>query len=211
MMRPCRLAAALLLLSACTTPQIHSTMQVHEINLKAPNFAAAGVAFVTPSSVTGQEEDRQALAFTFTEVLQEKRPNWRILDLPQTLSAINGAGLTEEYRKMAADYRTTGIFERDLLRRLAKVTGVRYFVQLKLAGFRQDTRERWGILGLRILDTQSTTLRLFLQIWDGSDGSVAWEGTEELTFTRDAVTEKTVTFRGVVEQAAYELIARMPH
>ena len=209
-MRTLFATALLLLLPACTTPQIHSTVQVHEINLKLPDFRGAGIAFVTPSSVTGQEEDRQALAFTFTEVLQQSRPELRVLHLPETLSAINGAGLSNTYRAMAEEYRVTGIFERGLLRQLAQATKVRYIAQLKLAGFRQDSRERWGILGLRIFETKSTTLRLFLQIWDSKDGSVAWEGTEELTFSYDSVSEGTVTFRGAVEQASRELIGRLP-
>ena len=209
-MRALFATALLVLLSACTTPQIHSTVQVREINFKKLDLRSAGIAFVTPSSVTGQEEDRQALAFTFTEVLQRSRPELQVLQLPETLSAINGAGLADDYRAMAEDYRVTGIFERDILRKLAQATKVRYLAQLKLAGFRQDSRERWGILGLRIFETKSTTLRLFLQIWDSSDGSVAWEGTEELTFSYDSVSEGTVTFRGAVEQASRELISRLP-
>jgi len=210
MMRSYLVPVLLLLLSACGAAKIHSTMQVHEINLKAPAYAGAGIAFITPSSVTGQEEDRQALAFTFTEVLQGKRPELRVLNLPQTLSAINRAGITEDYRKMADDYRATGIFARDTLRELAKAAGVRYVAQLKLADFRQESRERWGILGLRVFETKRASLRLFLQIWDSEDGSVAWEGTEELTFSFDSMSERTVTFRRAVEQAAGELISRLP-
>ena len=199
-----------LLASACASPQIHSTVQVHEINLKKIDLRSAGIAFVTPSSVTGQEEDRQALAFTFTDVLTRTRPELRVVTLPESLSAINRAGLTEEYRKMADDYRVTGIFSRDILRRVADAAGVRYIAQLKLAGFRQDSKERWGLLGLRIFETKVTTMRLFLQIWDATDGSVAWEGTEELTYSYDSATERTITFRGAVEQAGQELIDRLP-
>ena len=209
-MRPLLAATLLAVLAGCTTPQIHSTVQVHEINLKLADFRGAGIAFVTPSSVTGQEEDRQALAFTFTEVLQRSRPDLHVLHLPETLSAFNRAGLTQDYSKMAEGYRITGIFERDLLRRLAQATQVRYLAQLKLAGFRQDSRERWGLLGLRVFETKSTTLRLFLQIWDSNDGSVAWEGTEEMTYSYDSVSEGTVTFRGAVEQASRELNNRLP-
>ena len=210
MMRPLLALSLLLLLAACTTPQIHSTVQVHELNLKAADFKGAGIAFVTPSSVTGQEEDRQALAFTFTEVLQKARPELRVLHLPQTLSAINRAGVTESYRKMAEDYRVTGIFEREALHRLSQATGVRYIAQLKLAGFRQDSRERWGFFGLRIFETKSTTLRLFLQIWDSREASVVWEGTEELTYSYDSTAEGMVPFRNAVEQASRELVNRLP-
>lgn len=208
---PILLAAALALgLAACSTPQIHSTAKVRDIHLAAPDLARAGIAFVTPSSVTGQEEDRQALAFAFTEVIKSSRPDLRIVALPDTLSAINRAGLIDDYRKLAEDYRITGIFSRDILARLAQAAGVRYVAQLKLAGFRQESRERWGILGLRLFDTKSAHLRLFLQIWDSRDGSVAWEGTEEITSSYDSMAETTITLRHATEQAAHELVQRMP-
>ncbi len=207
-MRP--LLATLLLLAACTAPQMHSTVQVHPIELQRADFRSAGIAFFTPSSVTGQEEDRQALAFTFTEVLQRSRPELRVVPLPESLSAINRAGLSEVYRKMANDYRITGIFPRDQLRRVAAAAGARYVAQLKLAGFRQDSKERFGLLGLRMLETKVTTMRLFLQIWDANNASVVWEGTEELTYSYDSAAERTITFRGAVEQAGQELINRLP-
>lgn len=198
------------LLSACASPQIHATTQVREIGLKSQDLKADGIAFITPSSATGQEEDKQALALTFVEVLSKNRPDLRIVPLPETLSAINGAGLASEYRRMFEDYRQTGIFDRDVLRKVARVTGVRYLAQLKLGGFRQDSKDRWGALGLRILETKSTTLRLFLQIWDSHDGSVAWEGAEEMTFSHDSMDEDTITFKGAVEQSARDLVLRLP-
>ena len=53
-------------------------------------------------------------------------------------------------------------------------------------------------------------LRLFLQIWDSHDGSIAWEATEELTLAHEALDEGAVTFNHAIEQAAHHLIARLP-
>ena len=202
--------ATLFLLAACTAPQMRSMVQVHPIELQRADFRGAGIAFFTPSSVTGQEEDRQALAFTFTEVLQRSRPELRVVPLPESLSAINRAGLSEIYGKMVNDYRTTGIFPRDQLRQVAAAADARYVAQLKLAGFRQDSKERFGLFGLRLFETKVTTMRLFLQIWDANNASVVWEGTEELTYSYDSAAEMTITFRGAVEQAGQELINRLP-
>ena len=207
-----RLVAVLLgvLLSACAGPQIYSTTQVGEIKLTALELKLGGLAFMTPSSTTGQEEDKQALALTFTEVLKRLRPDLRVIPLPETLSAINNEGLAKDYRSMFEDYRLTGIFERELLESVARVAGVRYLAQLKLGGFRQESKNRWGTLGLRILETKSTTLRLFLQIWDSRDGSVAWEGAQEMTFSHDSIAEDTATFKGAVEQSARDLVSHLP-
>ena len=198
------------LLTACSTPQVHSTVQVQGISLKPQDLQNGGLAFITPSTATGQEEDKQALALAFTDVLQKARPSLHIVQLAETLSAINRDGFASAYKNMFEDYRLTGILDRDTLQKVAAVTGVRYLAQLKLGGFRQDSKGRWGALGVRILETKSTTIRLFLQIWDSKDGSVAWESAGELTFSHDSLAEDTVTFKGAIEESAKDLVSRLP-
>ncbi|MGA8146574.1 MAG: hypothetical protein WB870_03240 [Gallionellaceae bacterium] len=200
-----------LLLSGCSTSnQLHSTTQVLDINLTRHALQASGIAFITPTSVTGQEEDKQALALAFTDALQLARPDLRVMPLPQTLGAINGAGLANEYRQMFEDYGVSGIFSRDSLQKVSRVIGIRYLAQLKLSGFRQEAKNRWNALGVRILETKTTSLRLYLQIWDGEDGSVAWEGSEEITSAYESVKENPISFKTAVEQAANTLVARLP-
>ncbi|MDO9449691.1 MAG: hypothetical protein Q7J21_04335 [Rugosibacter sp.] len=179
-------------------------------NLRTGDIQAGGVAIITPSSATGQEEDKQALALAFTGVLREALPELRVVSLPETLSAINRVGLTNEYKKMFEDYRLTGIFERDTLQKVAKVTGSRYIAQLKLGAFRQESKGRWGLLGVRVMETKSSTIRLFLQIWDSHDGSIAWEGSQESTLSHESVSEEYVPMKSVVEESTRDLVRRFP-
>jgi hypothetical protein len=200
-----------LILSGCSsTRQLHSTTQTLSITLKPEMLSSSGIAFITPSSVTGQEEDKQALALAFTEALKRSRPELRIVPLPETLSAINRADLASEYRQMFEDYRLTGIFYRETLSKVSRVTGVRYLAQLKLSGFRQESKNRWGTMGIRMLETKTTFLRLYLQIWDGENGSVAWEGAQELSSSHETLQEDAVPFKTAVEQSAAELLAQLP-
>ena len=133
-----------------------------------------------------------------------------MISLPQALTAVNRAGLAGEYRRMLDDYRMTGLFDRSAIKKIGLATGARYLAQLKLAGFHQESKSRWGFLGLRIFDTKITTTRLFLQIWDSTDGAIVWEGTTELTAAYDSVNEETVTFRSIIEESARKLIGRLP-
>lgn len=200
-----------LIMSGCSsTRQLHSTTQTLSISLAPQVLRMSGIAFITPSSVTGQEEDKQALALAFTEALKLARPELRIVPLPSTLSAINRANLAGEYRQMFEDYRLTGIFSRDTLLKVSQVTGVRYLAQLKLGGFRQESKNRWGTLGIRMLETKTTSLRLYLQIWDGEDGSVAWEGAQELASSHETLKEDAISFKTAVEQSANELLVSLP-
>jgi hypothetical protein len=206
-----------LLLSGCAnqkfqtkTQQSIPTTQVVAINLRSEDLRTGGIAFITPSSVTGQEEDKQALALAFTEVVQNVRPDLRIVPLPQTLSAVNRMGLTREYRQMFEDYRLAGIFDRETLQKVAGVTGTRYLAQLKLGAFRQESKGRFGLLGIRVLETKTSTIRLFLQIWDSNDGSVAWEGAQESTVSHESLAEEYVSMKSIVQESARDLMAHLP-
>jgi len=141
--------------------QVYTKGSHRAITLEAGDLEAHGLAFITPSTVTGQEEEKQAVAFSFAEVLKKTLPHVRCVTLPETLSAVNMAGYADEYRKMYNDYRDTGIFKREILLKVADVTGTKYIGQLKLQGFRQGSFGRFGLFGLRIMETKYATLRLF--------------------------------------------------
>lgn len=197
-------------LGGCETVQVHSSAQQHIINLKPGDLSRHGLAFLTPSTVTGKEEDKQIFALVFTDTLTEKRADIPFMPLPQTLNAINQAGLTEEYKEMLLDYRTTGIFKQPILKKISDATGARYIAQLKLADFLQYSRSRINIMGIRLLETKQANVRVFLQIWDAQDGSIAWEAVEELNFAYDTGTEDPVSFNLIVKKAATNLINKLP-
>jgi hypothetical protein len=192
------------------TQQSIPTTQVLLVDLQLEDLRAGGVALITPSSITGQEEDKQALALAFTEVLIKMRPDLIVMALPQTLSAVNRQGLTREYRQMFEDYRLTGIFDRETLQSVSKVTKARYLAQLKLGAFRQESKSRFGMLGLRVLETKTSTIRLFLQIWDSHDGSVAWEGAQESTVSHESMAEEYVSMKSIVQESARDLVSHLP-
>jgi hypothetical protein len=201
-----------LLLAGCATvgDQIVPTTLAKTISLRPDDLARHGLAFLTPSTVTGQEQDRQSLALIFSETMRESLANVPIIPLSDTLGRINRAGLAETYRKMLEDYRETGIFTRDSLQKIGQSVGTRYFAQLKLAGFSQDTFERFSLLGFRLFQTLHANIRLYLQIWDSDAGVIAWEGSEELNYAYDSSAERPVTFEVVVQEAARQLISRLP-
>jgi hypothetical protein len=198
------------LLSGCASNQVHSTAHHSAMSLNNGDLEAHGLAFITPSTVTGQEEDKQTLAFIFAEVINEIRPDIKVVSLPQTLSAINKAGFADNYKAMYVDYRDTGIFRQDILKEVGNATGVRYLAQLKLSNFSQQSRGRFSVLGLRLIQTKEANIRMFVQIWDSVDGSIAWEGTEEVTYAWDSGSAEPVTFRIIVEETAENLVSLLP-
>jgi hypothetical protein len=180
------------------------------ISLQPGDLEAHGISFITPSAATGQEEEKQAVALVFAETLQEERKVVRVLPLAQTLGVINRAGLADAYKRMYYDYRDTGLFERNVLREIGKATGTRYLAQIKVQGFGQSAKERFGALGFRIVETKTASVRLFFQIWDSHEGTVAWEATQELHYSYDTLTESQLTMPKAAELAAQDLIAKLP-
>jgi len=204
------LMVSICMLSGCAGPYIHSSSIHHDHALYSEYLQTDGIAFLTPSTITGQEEDKQALAFIFSEVLSNIRPDIRRVTLPETLSAVNQAGFTDEYMLMYKHYHHTGIFKHASLKRIGELTGTRYVVQLKLAGFKQGSNGRFGLLGFRILDTRSASIRLFLQIWDTQEGTIAWEAVHEMNYANDTFSEQNITFRQIVLKSAEELLMKLP-
>jgi hypothetical protein len=203
-------ASAATLLLGCAIPQTHSSIQHRALTLQPQDLERHGLAFITPSTVTGQEEEKQAVALTFSDVLRTKRPDIPVMTLSQTLTAVNQAGIEDHYKRMFDEYRDTGLFKLDSLRVVSRATGMRYIGQLKLSGFTQASDGRLSVFGLRVFSTKIARLRLFFQIWDSAEGSIAWEGMDELEYAEDTPMEKTVTLKKVIDKAASDLVDRLP-
>jgi len=199
-----------LVLAGCFGTQVFPTVEERVISLRAGDLERAGLAFITPSTATGQEEEKQAVALVFAEVLKHERSGIRVVPLAEALGAINRKGLAEAYKRMYDDYRDTGLFSRDMLKQVSAATGARYIAQLKLQGFQQGAKERFGALGFRIVETRYANVRLFLQIWDSEDGSIAWEGLQEMLYARDRVGEEPVTLHTVIEETARNIVRKLP-
>ena len=205
------IALAVLVLSGCeSTVQKYSMPEHQTLRLSVGDLGAGGLAFLTPSTVTGQEEDKQALAHAFANTVKRERIDIRVLGLPETISAVNRAGLANAYRSMYHDYRDTAVLDGKVMGEIARATGVRYLAQLKLANMQQAARGRFSLLGFSLLQTQYANMRVFFQVWDSRDGTIAWEGINELTFAKDTSRELPISFRDIAEHAASDLVKRLP-
>jgi hypothetical protein len=191
-------------------PQRHSSEEHQIIALEAGDLETGGLALITPSTVTGQEEERQAVALTFAETLKRERSGIPLVTLAEAVGMINRAGLADPYRQMYQEYRDTGIFRHDILQKVGEAVGARYLAQLKLSGFIQESSGRLSVFGLRIIETKRATVRVYLQIWDASHGTVAWEGLQEMTYSEEQISEQHITLRTVLSEASVVLAQRLP-
>ena len=142
--------------------------------------------------------------------IAEERTDLHVVRLAEVLSAVNQAGLSVDYKTMVEDYQATGILEKETLRQIGEVSGARYLGLLGLARFTQSSNKRFGIAGMRLIDTKLANLRLSWQIWDSETGVICWEGSDEISYAYETGRERPVNFAFVAEQAATNLIAEFP-
>ncbi len=205
-------AVACLTLAGCSgTTQVQRTLKYESFELQVGDLVEHGVAFITPTSVTGQEQDRQSVAFLFARVLEEERPDVPVLSLAETLGEINNAGMHDEYRQMFEYYQDTGILPAASLKKISDITGQRYIAMLQMAAYTNNSSGRVRIFGVRFIVTKSATLRLFNQIWDSETGKIAWEANQEMTVSYETAAETAVTFETMVEYVAKDLVTMLPH
>jgi hypothetical protein len=204
------LLVLLSMVCSCFVPQVYDVTDHRLISLNADDLQKQGIAFLTPSTITGQEEEKQAVALIFADVLKKERPAIRCVGLPETLNALNEAGLANDYKRMIADYRDTGIFNRDILQKVGEATKTGYVAQLKLMTFIQGSSERFGGLGLRMIETKYSHVRLFFQIWNTRGGFIAWEGVQEMHYAVDTIADKSVTLKTTINKAAKDIIKYLP-
>jgi hypothetical protein len=197
------------MLTGCLVPQKQFTDKHRDFSLGKGELAQHGLAFITPSTVTGQEEEKQFLAMIAAEVFNEKRPDIRCIALAETLSSVNQAGLADQYKAMYIDYRDTGLFKKDTLKQVGELTGTKYVAQIKLAGFNQGNRDRLQVFGLRVIETRKADLRLVFQIWNTMEGTIAWEIVEELSYAQDTFLSGSVPLRTVLAEVFENLVSRL--
>ncbi len=148
--RPALAALALGLgLSACASDVVIDP-HLGPTALKAGELEAYGIAIITPSTITGQEQEKQAVALVFADVLAREKPKVRVTPLAETLNAMNRADLSDAYQGMFEDYRSTGLFRVEALKQVAAATGARYIGQLQLQKFNQLSKSRMNIIGFRV-------------------------------------------------------------
>lgn len=198
-------------LVACAGPLSQSSFEAEELQ-RATHFVHQNLTDlkigVLPA--TGANGYRRVLADSFSKALRQIRPE--VLQLPpqEVLSTLNRVDLSDEYTNMLKDYETSGILRKASLNRIGKGLGVQYLIHLSLLQYVQNASTRVSVLGIRFIQTRSSTLRVFAQIWDTASGEIVWEGSSSVTLAGEDVREKPIPFEDVATRAWKELIQQLP-
>ncbi len=203
------LVMLLVCLTGCgVTSQV--TCDLDYRNIGALTYASLenhGIGVLTPSIVTGRETDKQIIGEVLSEVLEVSIEMTSVVPLAQVLNRVNVAGLAETYAASLEMYDTSGIIPLASIAQLGEAAGARYLAKLSLANFEQSQVERFGVAGFRVLTTNRTRIRLFLEVWDSDTGQIVWYANEELNIASERATEEDLSVRGAATRAITEMMA----
>jgi hypothetical protein len=145
-------------------------------NLTEKPIAALGL--IAPANLQGLGPTlSHALLAAFTKV----QPPVRVIPSYETVGIINEQGLAQNYAELLSGFRLGGILQRQQLGPIGSALGSRYVLLPGLAEFNQLIMDKYEVIGLKLVRTRVTTLRLWLQLWDVQTGRILWESAGEVT------------------------------
>ena len=150
--------------------------QIDVSKLAVEPVAVLGV--IAPANLQGLGP---SLSDALVNALAKAQPPIRAIPVYDTVSIINERGLAQNYVDLLSNFGPRGILELQLLRRIGSALGSRYLLLPGLGEFNQTIVDKYEVLGLKLVRTRVTTLRLWLQLWDAQTGHLLWESAGELT------------------------------
>jgi len=201
-------------LTACAGPLSQFNFTAVELQ-RSPDFTHLNleegkVAILNAVAADIFHEYRRVLGDSFSKALHDIYPDIPQIPPQETLSLLNGTDLADEYTEMVRIYEISGILRKKNQQKIGRALGVHYLIQVSLLQYSQDTATRFSFLGIRFLQTRSSFLRVFAQIWDVSSGAIVWEGSSSATVAGEDVREKPIPFEEVATRAWQELLKKLP-
>ncbi len=182
----------------------------HILFKEVDDLSNGKIGFLTTTVGTGEEKYRRITMNILAEVIEKNRKDLKIVPPSLGFSLINSKNLTEVYARGKRDYEVTGIWDREVLRKIGEAMGVRYLIQPELIKFERWTNTRINLVGIRLMETRESTVRVFMQIWDAETGAIVWEGASEATFAKDSLKSKPVEFEDIIRIAWQDLVNKLP-
>lgn len=176
------------------------------------NIGNSRIGFLTTvaSRERGLSEYRVGISDIIEKAFRKEKPEIVIISSRETINSINNAALTDIYASMLNYYDVTGILNKNYLKKIGDALEVQYIAQPKLLSFVETTTIRLSALGLSIISTRETTVKLSLQLWDTLTGNIVWEASGQATVAVEAMRATPVTFEEVAEAASLGVVKKIP-
>jgi hypothetical protein len=145
---------------------------------KLPSKPISVLGVIAPANLQGLGP---SLSHALVTALSKARPPIQAIPAYETISLINERGLARNYADLLSGFAPGGILDAERLRPIGSALGSRYVLLPGLAEFNQLIMDKYEALGIKLVRTRLTTLRLWLQLWDAQTGRLVWESAGEVT------------------------------
>jgi hypothetical protein len=152
-------------------------------SFEARNLGSEPVAIIGLIAPAPLQGFAPSLSHALTTALTKARPPIQVIPAYETVSRINeqGQGLAQTYANLLSGFATAGILQLQWLRPIGSALGSRYLLLPGVAEFDQLVMDKYEAIGVKLVRTRITTLRLWLQLWDAQTGRMLWESAGEVT------------------------------
>ena len=198
------LALSIALVAGCGPPRTwdaHTTSWPTPASLDLTNLTGERVAtlgVVAPPALQGLGP---ALSHALDAALADVTPPLPAQPIPDTLNSLNQQGLATDYADLLSGFSRSGVLERKRLQSLGSALRARYVLLPGLAGFDEILADSFEISGLKIVRSRTSTLRLWLQLWDTQTGRLLWESAGEARVAGELLRpDRTVPFDETAEK-----------
>ncbi len=189
--------------------QVRTTSTPFSPGFDPGTLAQEPVAILGAITMPGLRGNEVGLDYLLAEVLHKVAPQIRVVSSQHSVSQINQQGLAAEYTQMRADAEQSHILNRESLKKIGTVIGARYLFQPRLAAFAQIMTDRWTFpaIGVLLMQTRSSDLRVSLQLWDAKTGELLWVSMAEGTMESEAASRSLVYFEDAARVTLGSIVA----
>lgn len=201
---------AALLAAGCGPAYLSNTYTIS--TTKPASFEIGGlqdepVATLGPVAPGALQGSSAVVSLALAAALAEVRPSIRTISTFETINRLTDRGLAGEYAHLLSGFASTGMLERQQLRRIGSGLDARYVLLPGFAQLEETIFDRFEAGGLKLLRNRVTTLRLWLQLWDAQSGHLVWESAGEITVSAALLSLKqTVPVEETIQNLFFNMI-----
>lgn len=177
-----------------------------------------GLSTLGVTSRVAPEGIREDVAFVIDQAVANRFSKVTLVSRNDTVARARQAGMAGDLQRLIKGYEERGAFDAGLLRRIAALEGVRYFLVATIAEYERITRDVAAVPPLVVTPglprarrgaERVERIRLRGEVWDSRCGIVAWTGEGGTEVVQDPAAED-VPLHDVVSMAATNLISVLP-
>jgi hypothetical protein len=196
------IVVAVCLLAGCTPVSMTDMHITGTPKLQSFNTGerVAALDLIAPASL---QEFAPLFSNALLTALEETNPPIRAISFQESGNLLNDRGLAADYGDLISGFLRSGILERERLRRIGAALGSQYVLLPGVAAFDETVIDRFEALGVKVVRSRVTSLRLWLQLWDTKTGHNLWEATGEVTVVSQLLRVKQTVPLDMIAQSLW--------